>query len=220
MSFTLTNLINEVMPSVIGCPQPLVEAEVKNVLAEFCGSTGIINKGFKKDVLSTDPTTPNDHIDITTPTAMALFVPCGILWMKIDGVPYEAKRREITDDLDDMDLVEEQGVKFWYPSTATNIIMYPFDAVACQIYLQVAFKPSTAMVAGTTLEDMFYENWHTQIVAGVKAKLLAMPKTAWEGKGNLISYYQGIYDEGVSAARISVINLMDMAFSKAKNQFM
>ena len=220
MSFTLTNLINEVMPDVIGCPFPLVEAEVKSVLADFCGATGIINKGFKKDVLSTDPAAPNGHIDITTPTAMALYVPCDILWMYIDGVPYEAKRREISDALTDMGLIEEDGVKFWYPSTTTNIVMYPFEAQAVQLYLQVAFKPSMAMVADTVLEDMFYENWHKIIVSGVKANLFAMPKKAWTAPAALVAMHKGNYDEGVSAARIAAFNARDMTVSRSKNQFL
>lgn len=219
MSFTLTNLINEVMPDVIGCPFPLVEAEAKNVLAEFCGSTGIINKGMKKDVLSTDPATPNSHIDIATPVAMALYVPCDILWMKIDGVSYEAKKREITDDLTDMDLIEEPGVKFWYPSTTTNIVMYPFEAQAVQLYLQIAYKPSMAMVAATVLEDPFYEDWHNIIVAGVKARLLAMPKKAWTGQAAVVAWHKGIYDKGMIAARIAVLNARDRTVSKGKNQF-
>lgn len=220
MPVTLTNLINEVMPDVIGCPFPLVEAEVKGVLADFCGSTGIISKGFKKDILSTDPTPPNGHIDITTPAAMALYVPCDILWMYIDGVPYEAKRREINDALTDMDLIEEDGVKFWYPSTKTNIVMYPFKAQAAQLYLQVAFKPSMAMAADTVLEDMFYENWHKYIVSGVKASLMAMPKKAWTAPAQLVAMHKGNYDKGVNAARIAVFNTRDRTVSRSKNQFL
>jgi len=217
MSFTLSNLITEVMPAVIGCPQPLVEIEARNVLADFCGSSGIVTQGFKKDVLSTDPATPNDHIDITTPTGMALWVPCDVLFLAIDGIPYEAKKRKIEDDLDDMDLIEEPGVKFWYPSTTTNIVMYPFEALAVQLYLQVAFKPSALMPAATALDTMFYEDWHVQIAAGIRARLLAMPKTVWQDK-TMAGYYQGIYDEGVHAARISALNARDLTVSRNKNQ--
>lgn len=221
MSYTLTNLINEVLPDVIGCPQPLVEAVVRNVLNEFCG-TGILNKGFKHDALSTDPATPNDHIDITTPVAMALYHPVDILWMKIDGVTWEAQRRIITDDLDDIDLVEIDGVKFWYPSSATNIIMYPFsEAIDCQVYIQMSFKPGPTgtFLLASVLDDRFYEEWHEVIASGAKARLLVMPKKAWSGDVGIVQWYQRIYDKGVSAATISVWNGMDLAASRAKNQF-
>lgn len=221
MAYTLTNLINAVLPDVIGCPQPLIESTVRDVLSEFCG-TGILNKGFKKDVLSTDPASPNDHIDITTPTTMALYSPVDILWMYIDGYPYEAKRREISDDLDEMDMIEENNVKFWYPSSGTNIVVYPFsDAAACQIYLQMSFKPGPAgtFLLASTLDDQFYERWHEAIVSGVKARLLVMPKKAWSGDKGIVSWYQSIYDKGVSAATISMMNRMDKTVSRAKNQF-
>ena len=220
MAYYLTNLINEVLPDVIGCPQPLIEATTRTILKEFC-ATGILNKGFKHDVLATDPATPNDHIDIATPAAMALYAPVNILSMRIDGVAYDARRLEISDDLTDIEELEENRVKFWYPSTATNIIMYPFPAAACQIYLQVAFRPAASGVflINSPLDDRFYDDWHETIVAGVKAKLLVMPKKAWTGDAGIVQWYQGIYDQGRRAALASVVHSMDKAASKAKNQF-
>lgn len=214
MSTAISVLINEVLPEVIGCPFPLIETKVKETLEDLAG-TGIINSGFKHDVLSSAPTTPNNQITIPTPAAFAQYQPLDILNLRVDGVPYDTTRKVITDNLNDVESVVDGRTKFWYPATATSIIMYPFDAAAVQLYLQVAFKPLTTVAS---IEDVFYQEWHRVIAAGTKARLMLMPKKAWSN-AQLGAVYQGQYDRGKSSATISLISSRDKEGDRRKNGF-
>ena len=220
MSTALSVFMAEVTPDVIGCPDPLVQREMLTVLQEFCAQTWMINKGFKKDVLATDPASPNNHIDITTPTDMAKWVPCGIMRLVVQGVEYTPKRREVADDLEpDIEtFVEERLVKYWYPSTATNIIMYPFEAQALQLFLRVAFKPLNTLLTSDTFDDTFYQDWHDTIVAGTKARLLALPKKVWTDQNKAADYGEK-YRQGKLGAVITVANSLDTANRRKVAQY-
>ncbi len=214
MSTGISVLVNEVLPDVIGCPYPLIETKVKETLEDFAG-TGIINSGFKHEVLAADPTAPNNQITIPTPAAFEHYQPLDILSLRVDGIPYDAVRRVITDDLTDIESVLDSRTRFWYPGTATSIIMYPFDAAAVQLYLQVAFKPLTTV---TTIEDVFYQEWHQVIAAGTKARLMLMPEKVWSNP-QLGAVYQGQYDRGKNSAVMSVVYSRDREGDRRKNGF-
>lgn len=216
MAVALSVLVNDVLPEVLGCPYPLIETRVKDVLADFCEGTDAYNSGFRKNVLATDPTTPNRQITVAVPAAFAEWKPSDILGLRIDGVPYDTKRRVIIDDLTNIADIEENRVKFWYPATAASIIMYPFNAVAVQVYLQVAFKPLTTV---TSVEDTFYQEWRDAIASGVKARLMVMPRKPWTN-AQLSSHYQDRYDDAKSSAIISVMNNRDREGDRRTNGFM
>jgi hypothetical protein len=214
MSTAISVLVNDVLPDVIGCPFPLIETKVKETLEDLAG-TGIINSGFKHDVLASDPTTPNDQITIATPAAFVQYEPLDVFSLRIDGIPYDTVRRVITDDLDDISSIVESRTKLWYPATAASIIMFPFDATAVQLYLQVAFKPLTTI---TSIEDVFYQEWHQVIAAGTKARLMLMPKKAWSNP-QLGAVLQGQYDRGKNSAIMSVVYSRDREGDRRKNGF-
>jgi hypothetical protein len=117
MSTAISVLVNEVLPDVVGCPFPLIETKVKETLEDLAG-TGIINSGFKHDILASVRTTPNDQITIATPAAFAQYEPIDISNLRVDGIPYDTVRRVITDDLDDISSIVESRTKLWYPATA------------------------------------------------------------------------------------------------------
>lgn len=214
MSVQLSTLINEVMPDVIGVPYPLVEMELRKILVDFCHKTFIINEGFKKDVLSTDPASPNNHIDIATPAAYAEYMPCHIMRLTIDGVDYDTEERKITSDLTDINsIVDSTETKLWYASTATNIIMYPFEAIAAQLYLKVAFKPTMSI---TSLDDLFYQDYHDDIVAGTKANLMVMPKKSWTDMQSAANY-RSDYIKGRNSALITIINSIEKEVKQRAN---
>lgn len=216
MSVAISVLVNEALPELTGCPYPLIEAKVKEALQSFCEGTDAFNSGFRKNVLSTDPTSPNGQITIATPAALAEYEPSEILTLRIDGVSYSTKRRVITEDLTNIDDIVGKRTKFWYPATAASIIMYPFDPVAVQLSLQVAFKP---LMTVTAIDDIFYQDWHTAIVRGAKGSLMAMAGKPWSN-AQRASYCLGQFEAAKNSAIIAVYNNLDREGDRRTNGFM
>jgi hypothetical protein len=87
--------------------------------------------------------------------------------------------------------------------------------VAVQLYLQVAFKPLTTV---TTIEDVFYQEWHGVIAAGTKARLMLMPKKVWSNP-QLGAVFQGQYDHGKNSAIVSLMYSRDREGDRRQNGF-
>lgn len=194
MATSLTTIINTIIPDQIGEQYSFASVYLMDVLREFCTRSHIVNDGFKHDVASSDPdATLNKSISITTPTAYSSWQPCEIMRLKINGIDYAAKERAITENIDDIDEIEETKTKFWYLSGDTTIVMYPFENIAVQLYLQMAFKPTDSVAE---LDDKTYRDWNDVIRAGVMAKLLNMPKKEWydpaAARENRYDYERGI----------------------------
>jgi hypothetical protein len=190
MSVNISTLIDEVLPDVIGCPYPLIERAVRQVLQDFCGATHIINKA----VLATSTTS----VDVGY--ALNNYEVCDLLRLQIDDIEYTAIRIEPTDEDDELDDISTTQKKFWYPESGGKITITPFDTDPTEIRLIVVFRPT---MSADTVEDIFYDDWHSTIVAGVKAKLMLMPKKAWTDK-DFGQFNQKEYKKGEYAAIVRV----------------
>jgi hypothetical protein len=187
MSTPLSTLINEVMPELPGCPYPLIERKVKEALQDFCERTWLVNRS----VVATTSYT------LDTASAMANFVPCGVMRLRIDDVEYEARRVEVVGDDDEMTDIEEAGVKFWYPDSDGTITFMPFEVAPTTLRARVAFKPTMSIAA---VEDLLYQEWHETINAGVKSRLMLMPGKKWSN-AQLGGYWRQEYEKGVGSGK-------------------
>jgi hypothetical protein len=195
MSKALSTLIEDVLPDVIGCPYPLVEKAVREVLQDFCGASQIVNRA----VLATSTTS----VDVAY--ALDNYEICEVLRLIIDGEEFKPIRVEPVDVLDELDDIEETSKKYWYPVAGGKITLTPFTVAPTEIRLIVAFKPTMLV---DTVEDTFYDDWRDTIASGVKSKLMLMSKKTWSDQ-NLGAYFKNEYRDGKWAATIKVINSLE-----------
>lgn len=200
MTTAITALSKRVQPDVVGCPGQVVDNAVIDSIIRFCEDTHVMFKTFQHDVLSTDvDDTDNYSVSIDLTDYIEDVRPLLILDFKIDGARMGAEYIELLNVQDDISTLEPQGGKlFTYPDR-THLKFYGLAEVDQVLFLKIAFAPTTSI---TTVSDDFYDRWHKPIESGAKWELFSMPKKDWTDLA-LAEYYEGLYNSGVSHAKIT-----------------
>ena len=159
--------------------RPLITFMVKRSIIEFCEKSWILFKDFSMALSASDINTSlHNSVDIDLSEYVTDLRPVAVMRLCIDGVEWAceyvdlAQDTEITSYASVFDITSKQ-ITFINDYT---LRVYNVDDASSEIYLRMSFKP---LMANTEVEDLLYEDWVEPIVAGAKARILALPGRDW-----------------------------------------
>lgn len=140
---------------------------------------------------------------LDTPNANAIIH--GIRQVMINGRELRASN-EITAKRDDAKYLEQSGYpQMYFPSSPDTIQVFPKpDSNCAQAGIKLLARCSFAPTVSATSFDSSLTEYHAEtIIAGAKARVLAMPSQSWSNPALAVTYKQ-MFDEMVTKARIEV----------------
>lgn len=181
----------EVNPEVPACPHPIMVNAVRNAAIEFCEKTLI----WREDLDAITILTDKRGYDLDPPTDTVIVVP---IYVAVDG---EIIRPASVDQLDDVSLYQRvlKTSRTYDMISASRLQLgwEPDADLTSGLEVRAALRPSSsADGADTTI----YEEWHEDIAAGAKARLMMMPNKNWTNP-QLAMYYQNMFDAGIGEAK-------------------
>jgi len=191
----LSDILPEVRPDVIGCPEPQMINAIRNAVIKFCEESHFW------------------EVDLT-PLSMAQNVPEYVIIqpanqrvIRISQIIGSFGRMAFRTE-DDMDALDPK----WRTPTGNSpkipvminprlLRMYPIPNVSGeQLTMKAIVKPSPT---ATVIDDYIYDDFYTGIAAGAKAILTAMPNKEWTNF-ELVPYYQSLFNDDVCTAKTRV----------------
>lgn len=205
MATEITTFKKYVATDVLPCPDPIVEREILNVIIEFCEKTHIMQREFAVtfDTDSDGLTELDDEyqnaIDVDISEHLSKERMVSVMAFNLDGIDKYPEYRNITNTISDSiwESLHSDNVLYFSMPDSNTIRVYDRETSDTELYVALAVKPTRS---ATSVQDFLLEDWLEPIVAGVKAKILAMPGKEWtNGRASLM--YKLEYRRGISRAR-------------------
>ncbi len=206
MSTNITEFSYRVAPEVQGCPLALINLKVIDAIIQFCKDTHVLKYGFEYDILSTDVDTADNNaviLDLSTITGdpYANKRPHSIIEFRIDTAPFKVQHAEMSTNITNIDNIRYSSQRFFNFPSSTTIKIFPLEAQAATLYLEVAFKPIKGI---TSIEDFMFEDHNEPIEALTKYTLLDQKKKPWSNHKQALEEWDK-YAEKMGLAKIDVI---------------
>ena len=197
-------LFDEVLSELAGVPQPMAINSIRNAAIDFCERS-------KAWVIDADPisSVANQAIYEFEPDAGTEVT--GVLQAYYNGLeilPKTSAQLESLVSVPGTTFIagvpwqKQSGVPKYYNIERVDefiLVPYPIEAIALVIVMKIILKPTRT---ATGMEKWILDKYFMQIAAGAKARLCAMPSKPWSNP-TLVSYYSGIFEQGVSAASLN-----------------
>lgn len=196
MSLALDGFLPYITPEVLGCPEPLVSRTLLLTASDFCRRT------LSWTELQAAIPLVGDQRDYTvTYPADSYLVAVKEVWL--------GARQLVPKRLTDVGgwNTGQTGDPLYFNMAAdrASVSVFPTPSMvtaASLLYVRAAYAPTPI---ATTLPDFLWTDHLEVIASGVKAKLMAMPGTAWSNLA-LGAYHQGLFDAGALDARIDELH--------------
>lgn len=161
-----------VMPWVIGCPIPTVDAALVRAARKFCEGTRAWTE--KTEATATGAT---DLFDFDMPTSSEIV---RVVAAKVGELDYDDK---VFDRLPST-WPEEEAPAGIYMAPEGQFVVSPMPIPGTNLILEVAFKPKlSAQSAG----DVLFDSYGEDIAAGALSELLKMPQP-WANPALAVDY--------------------------------
>ncbi len=176
-----------VLPEVLGCPAPTLDARIVAAAAEFCRET------LSWSELQ-DPLTLIDGVfdyDIDPPAGAYTL---SILGVWVDG-------RELRPSPGGMDTAELGNVPYYYNAAQDYGVLRVFPTPSnptASMFVKACYVP---IASATTLPDFLGTQYLDVIASGAKAELMLMPGQPWSNP-QLSGYYKQRFQDGIIRSRI------------------
>lgn len=205
----ISNFLPYVLPDVPGCPTAVAKAAVRLAAKEFLTDTGAWNE-------IQDPVTV-----VANAQEYDLEAPSGARCIDLKDI-YTSCGRLTPKTIDQLSIV--------MPDWATaegNIPAYytrAFDFTTYRVFPKptapngMVMRPHavyTLLDTATAIPDEIVERYAEVIASGAKARLMTMPKVAWQDL-QLAGYHKGVFEEGKSVARITAAHNKTSGAARAK----
>jgi len=181
--------------------RPLITFMVKRSIIEFCEKSWILFKDFSMTLDAADINTSfHNSVDIDLSEYVTDLRPVAVLRLYIDGIEWQC---EYVDLAQDTEITAYETVFSTTDSKQITFVndytlrIYKVDAAASEIYLRMSFKP---LMANTEVDDILYEDWVEPIIAGAKARILALPGRDWTDPQTAAMNYR-FFRMGISEAK-------------------
>ena len=180
-----------ILPEVGGCPEPVVDAQLLRAAVDFCDTTQL----WVTSLTAINAVSGTGEYALTSPVSET--VVCGIseLWYlneRMKFIPVSQMRRYSTH------WPSDQGQVIGYTQLAENAVtLYrkPAVSTASAIKINAVIRPSHT---ATGLADWIGQKHFDTLVAGTKARLMAMVGAPWANpQGSAL--YAGIYNVAVQS---------------------
>ena len=169
-----------VMPSVLGCPVPILNIHIRQAAITFCRKT--LCYPMTLDTVLADGVSTSYDLEIP-----AGFNAVRVIGLGINGID---KSKTLVDPRKGVQLSRSSNAgEFAFTPNASTISIYPARDVGDKIDVDVALEPS--ITSSTLPSDMFNE-YTNEIAMGALGTLMRLPGVVWEnqklGNENLILF--------------------------------
>lgn len=190
MSTPFEELYPMVYPDVLGCPEMLIETNMRRVVQDFCGRTSI-------EKYEMDPVTVVEGLseyDLEAPSGMMVH---SVYLANLDGNPLTAlneklvearfpRHREFTGSPEGY--VRKGAILWLYPQ--------PDRTIPNGLYVTTVVKPN---MTSTDMPDVVFTDHHEAIVAGTLARLMLIPNRDWSNP-QLAQFHAAAYESKTQIA--------------------
>ena len=190
----LTDFLPEVMPSVIGCPVPLVINAVRNSVIEFLAETGLLEQTIEVQM---EPGVSAYEINTEAGIVATRFLRG---YLDTRGHPVVATTPASL-DADLPNWRNESSAPRHAFVDSPNLIVHPVPTEAGVLFRDFAY---TLARSSTRAPDEVLDAWAETIASGALKRLLILPGTAWLNP-ELAVYHSSQFSTGIDKARISKI---------------
>lgn len=195
---TWDTFLEDVFPSVQGCPKSMVIHAIRAACIDFCEKTLI----WKQDSIANDVVAGEASYSFAPPAGAKVVRPYRIEIIHPDNnnvLELQPMSLETLESFDTRWRVKEERVPQAYVLThddTVRLIGIPTETIENGLLAYVSLKPTRT---AEECPDFLYEDWAETIAAGALAKLHANEKV-W-AQPAMVQHYTKIYRDGVSRAR-------------------
>ena len=160
-----SDFYSRVMPYVLGCPNPTVDAALIDAARDFCTKT----KCWKQtEPASVSPGFSRGYFDLPAGSEIVQ-----IKRVTVNGKDYDIK--DASDVPDDWEANPPDDCTL-YHDTQSEYLLFPAPTSADAIVFTLILQPT---YAGTGVDDETHALYAEAIAAGARAKLQRMPRQDW-----------------------------------------
>lgn len=181
-----------VMPELPGCPIPMVMAKAFEVLTDFCTRTG----AWQVSLDPIDQPAGSADADLGAPTGSRISMVETITCLGSPRPLVPSTRGEMHRALPGWEAMVGSTPTHFIRLDSGSVRLYPIPSVDCQLQADVRLIPKPGL---TVLPDKVMNDYLLPIAAGVKAKLMAMPKKSWSAP-EMVAFYGAEYETAISNA--------------------
>lgn len=206
-----TNWYDEVLPYVPGCLEAIALNAIQQAATEFCERTWAMN-GDHDPISSVADQASYDYV----PPANKLVVKVLEAWYSDE--PITPKAPDQLRSIYGRKWQEQTGLPMYYTSTEPRSIIlvpYPAEAVTDALTMRVAFKPTPG---ATTIDTQIWEEYHEEIAAGARYRLMLMPKKPYTNVQQA-AIEKARYDDGIAEVKHRVQRGFNRSRSNTRAHF-
>ena len=207
MTTAYTALYDDVFPELPGADAPLVLHTIKRTLNDFYERSL-----YSREVLSLDVVAGQaDYTPATALSEPAVYEIGKILDVRlmVTGTTKPKQllprsQHQLSNDMPDWDT--RQGTPRFYTQKAIDTLTLayiPADSITAGLKVTVSKLP---LYGGTGFDTFIYEKFAESLAAGVKARMMRMPKKPWSNPGLAQAYMREFDQEVAAAAAIAAKN--------------
>lgn len=191
--------LEDVFPSVQGCPKSMVLHAIKAACIDFCEKTLI----WKQDSINNDIIAGEASYTFAPPSGAKVVTPYRIEVISPEdkiNVELEAFSLETLESFDPNWRTKEQRIPYAYvliTDDTVRLIGIPTEDLPESLIAHVAIKPTRD---ANECPDFLREDWADVIAAGALARLHAHAGKVW-AQPSLVAHYTKLYRDGISRAR-------------------
>lgn len=182
-----------VRPHVQGCPNPLLDQQLRLAAREFCEGSRVWKEW--SDTVTADGTTNRFEFDIASGQDLVKVCRC-----LVNGKDWSIKAsRDLPQDWETASTGLFETLVFLNDS---EYMLFGAPASGDEIRLEIALEPA---LDGTGVDDAVHKAWADAIGFGAVARLLATPKKPWSEPG-AAPYYRGLFTDAMHKASNQDLN--------------
>jgi hypothetical protein len=205
MAKTWSDFADLMRPSIMGCPDLLMEDYVKRAVIDFANETHIMRADADDVVIVAD--TASYTLTFTGSEVTPIY----ILNVKFgDNTLYETSENEL--DAHDPDWRHEEGTpthRFQTPDNKMVLYPVPDSTEDDDLEVECVVKPTTS---ATGVDDYVFDDFGYVIAEGALADLKRIPGKPWTDPA-AASFHYALYKKGISKARRKVMKSKGLSSS-------
>jgi hypothetical protein len=193
----LDELLPRLLPEVAGCPDVTARQALLDAAIEFCRDSGAWDQVQEQAITLSDGVGSYDidcDSDGRVLAVKRVWHACGELSPKSTA--------ELSLVLPTWETARSNVPAFYNTADARQALrVYPIPdgAQGLKLSLRAAFVPR---LDAQYLDDALVNDWYEALLAGAKARLMAMPRRAWSDP-QLAAYHKGAFNDAKTEARIA-----------------
>ena len=202
-SVAFTDFFPDILPFVVGCPDPTAINAIRNTCINFCSQTNVW-----QETQDAESVTANSlPYDLTGPSQSMVIQ---IMSCKVDGILLDPVTLDYLDSRFPNWEDTTGSPHFYFKPNTAQLSLYPLPERASVLRLRVSYAPTRDSLL---IDSAIRDNNTPVIASGALAALLMIPGQSWSDP-KLALYHAAIYAAGVT----ETLNDTQKSFSRARNR--